>query len=378
MQTALKPKYVFRLLLLTVLLASASVVGAQSKPDAPSQFSALAAKAEGAREADRLTEAAALYRRALALRPTWAEGWFYLGTIHYDRNEFSSAAQAFRRVVAIQPKTGTAMAMLGLSEFQLGLDASALKHLQAAKEIGVADDPDLRQTLLFDEALLLQRKGGFEKAQESLETLCQQNVEREDQVQILGMVQLRLRTTDPGAKSSPSPDIFRRLGHAACLAARKKFDEARPEYAGIVKDYPDFPNVHFAFGNFLLNIPDIPAAREQFEQEIKRNPKDVVSRLKIAAALYRTDSSAGIPYAEQAVQLDPKLSFAHYLYGLLLLDTDDYKRAIPELETAKKGITDDPKLYFALGTAYARAGRTADAERARAQFQRLQKGATNQ
>jgi predicted Zn-dependent protease len=78
------------------------------------------------------------------------------------------------------------------------------------------------------------------------------------------------------------------------------------------------------------------------------------------------------------VQLDPKLPFAHYLYGLLLLDTDDYKRAIPELETAKKGITDDPKLYFALGTAYARAGRTADAERARAQFQLLQKGAANQ
>ena len=41
------------------------------------------------------------------------------------------------------------------------------------------------------------------------------------------------------------------------------------------------------------------------------------------------------------------------------------------LETAQKLAPDEPKLYFALARAYARANRKADADRARATFTRL-------
>ncbi|HEX6879025.1 MAG TPA: tetratricopeptide repeat protein, partial [Terriglobales bacterium] len=180
-------------------------------------FENLAARAAAAREADRVEEATSLYRRALALRPRWAEGWFYLGTLHYDRNQFAPAARAFRKVIALQPRSGTALAMLGLSEFQLGLDNASLEHLTAAKDIGVTDNPDLKHAILFDEALLLQRSGRFESAQEALEALCQENVQREDAVAVFGMVQLRLRTTDRLATTPPAPQIFPRLGHAGCL-----------------------------------------------------------------------------------------------------------------------------------------------------------------
>ncbi len=361
------------IVVLLALMLPFTIASAQQKTTAGASFKDLAARAAAARDADHVEEATSLYRRALALRPAWAEGWFYLGTLHYDRNQFAPAARAFRKVIALQPKSGTALAMLGLSEFQLGLDDASLKHLTAAKEIGVADNPDLKHAILFDEALLLQRSSRFEGAQQALEALCQENVQREDALSIFGMVQLRLRTTDNLATVPPASQILPRLGHAGCLAAQKRYDEARPEYEGLVKEFPGFPNIHYAFGNFLLNVPDIPAAKEQFEQEIKNNPADVRSRLKIAAALYRTDSATGLPYAEQAVRLDPNVALGHYLYGLLLLDTDDYKKAIPELEAAQKGLPDEPKLYFALGTAYARAGRNADAERARAKFLKLQK-----
>jgi len=347
-------------------------------PQTPrSSFDDLSRRATAAREAERLEEAMSLYQKAVALRPSWAEGWFYLGTLHYDRNEFAPAAAAFRKVTALQPKSGTAFVMLGLCEFQLNQDENALRHLQKGKEIGVSNDPGLRNVVLFDEALLLQRKGAFEKAQEPLDQLCHDKVEREDLLQVLGMVQLRLRTTDRLATTPPGPDVIRRIGNAGCLAAQKRFDEARPEFETVAREFPQFPAVHYALGNFLLQVPDIPAAKESFEREIKNNPKDVLSRLKIAAALYRTDSAAGVPYAEQAVKLDPSVALGHYLLGLLLLDTDDFARAIPELETARKGLPDEPKLYFALGTAYSRAGRNADAARARTQFQKLQQKEAN-
>ena len=89
----------------------------------------------------------------MALRPSWPEGWFYLGTLHYDRNEYAPAANAFRKVTVLQPKSGTAFVMLGLSEFQLQQDELSLKHLQAAEELGVSDNPSLRKAALLDEAI---------------------------------------------------------------------------------------------------------------------------------------------------------------------------------------------------------------------------------
>jgi predicted Zn-dependent protease len=78
-----------------------------------------------------------------------------------------------------------------------------------------------------------------------------------------------------------------------------------------------------------------------------------------------------VPYAEEAVRLNPNIPFAHYLLGLLYLDTGDHQKAIPQLETAQKAFPKDAKVYFALGSAYSRAGRRVDAARARAAFERL-------
>src|SRR5262249_42121926 len=112
--------------------------------------------------------------------------------------------------------------------------------------------------------------------------------------------------------------------------------------------------------------------------EIGNNPGDVVSRLQIAAATYKIDSATGLPYAEEAVRLSPQQPFAHYLFGILQLDTGDYSRAIPELETARKAFPRETRIYLALATAYSRAGRKQDAARMRAEFQRLQTNAADE
>jgi Flp pilus assembly protein TadD len=55
----------------------------------------------------------------------------------------------------------------------------------------------------------------------------------------------------------------------------------------------------------------------------------------------------------------------------LYLDVDEYQKAIPQLELAEKAFPRDARVYFALGSAYSRAGRKAEAEKARAMFQKL-------
>ncbi len=320
---------------------------------ATENFDSLAKRAAEAKDADRLDEAVALYKKALALRPKWTEGWWSLGTIEYDRNNYQSAAAAFRQVLPLAPKDGTVHAMLGLCEFELGEDDAALKHLAEATRMNVSSNPQLRSVLLYHYGILLLRARKFQNAQTVLGGLCLNSIPGQEALRSLGWSAFRLLPTAAPAVGSQGDVIMEHTGHAACLAVQKKMDEAGREYAQLVNAYPDYPNIHYVYGRFLVDANEVPKAIEEFQKEIQRNPKDINSRLEIAAANYKLNSAAGIPFAEEAVRIDPQVPFAHYLLGLLYLDTDEFNKAIPQLELAEKAFPEDPKVCFALGSAYA-------------------------
>ena len=362
------------LLMIVVLSATsetavASTQAGQAKTNA--SFATISAEAEAARDANQLERAAGLYKKALALRPGWAEGWFSLGTIEYDQNDYADAARAFAKVRALDAKAGTARVMLGLCEFELGRDEAALKHIEEGKTIGIADDPQLRHVMIYHEGVLLQRGTKFQMAEIQLRKICADGVENANVARELGMAALRMPGKAEIAEGTPGAEVLSAVGKAECLGAQRKFDEAREEYSEIVKSYPEYPNIHFAYGRFLLDMDDSADAIAEFEKEIANDPKHVFARLEIAAAKYRVDSRGGLAYAEEAVKMNPNFPLGHYLLGLLLVDTGDYQRAIPELETARKGYPNEAQVYFALGNAYARAGRKQDAAEARTTFLRL-------
>lgn len=364
---------------LTALFCIPSISVAQIPTKRPTQassktFTQLAERAQKASDENRLDEAVRLYARALAIRPKWAEGWWARGTLEYDLDHYANAARSFEKLIALQPKNGTAHVMLGLCEFELGREDLALRHIQKGKNIGINKDDALARVVLYHEGVLLQRKGSFQAAQDTLEELCLRGGQSAETFQVLGMTLLRQKSKSP-PKDSADSDIVTRIGQAECLAGQKKYEDAKRGFEDVVSQNPAYPNVHYAYGLFLLETLDVASAVDQLEQEVKNNPDHVVARLRIAAAQYKRDSAAGIAHAEAAVKLSPQLGFAHYLLGLLLLDTDNYQKAIPELEVAQKSFSREAKLYFALGSAYSRAGRKQDAARARATFERLTKEA---
>jgi predicted Zn-dependent protease len=358
-------------ILSSVALAATQPQEAGISGDSAASFTALSARADAARDADRIEEAERLYNRALALRPQWVEGWWSLGTIAYDRDTFTEAVRAFQKVTALAPKNGNAYIMLGLSEFELGRDSLSLQHLEKGEQLGISEDPNLIHVALYHQGVLLQRAGKFQAAQETLQQLCLQGVQSAELAQTLGMVLLRMTGRQAPEKSSTDAEIVARVGDAGCLAGQKKFDDGKKELSEVVQQHPSYPNLHYALGIILLQANDPAGAEVEFKEEIRNNPADVVSRLQIAAATYKINSAEGLPYAEEAVKLAPSQPFAHYLLGLLLLDTDDYPGAIPELEIARKAFPSESKIYLALGTAYSRAGRKQEAAQARAAFSKL-------
>jgi len=351
--------------------SSQSTTGSSHSASSPASFQAAANKATAARDAGRLDEAVPLFHKALALNPRWAEGWWSLGTIDYDNDQYQAAAVSFKKVVALNPKHGTAHAMLGLCEFELGQDAEALRNIEASKSLGVETDPQLRQVVLYHEGILLQRSSRFQAASKALSSLCLSGVRSEDLAEIFGMTMLHMSDKTLPVTGSPSGEVVNHIGRGACLSAAKEYEAARREYEFVLQQYPHFPLVHFAYGKFLLEARDRAGAIEAFKQEISEAPDNVLAQLEIAATEYKVDSATGAEYAEQAVKIEPGSPLPHYLLGLLLLDTGDYQGSITHLEIAKKAFPQESKIYWSLGVAYAHAGRQKDAAEARAAFARL-------
>jgi tetratricopeptide (TPR) repeat protein len=355
------------------VLAFAATGTSQSGAAKLSDSSSLSSQADAARDAGRLDQAVPLYRKALTLRPGWTAGWWALGTILYDQDSYADAARAFRRLLDLDPKNGTAHLMLALCDYQLDRDAIAMEHIQAAKKLGVQKDGELPHVLAYHEAMLLLRAGRYERALEALQPLAVRGVDDENVDLALGMGVLLIRPNNVAIDDPAGRQIVLRAGRAERLFLVKDFDAAKTGYSSLVEEVPAFPNVHYAYGRFLLATEDLEKGVAQFLEQMKMDSSHIRARMLIAAARYRVDSAAGLPFALEVVKLQPRYPFGHYLLGLLYFDTGDIVGATRELEIAARMVPREAQFQFALGNAYARAGRKEDAARARAAFVRLQK-----
>jgi predicted Zn-dependent protease len=361
----------------TLFTAVALCGGQAGAGGSESGFNAAAREAEAARSGDRLEEAAGLYRKALGLRPGWVEGWWALGTILYDRQEYEGAAGAFRQLVRLKPDSGRGFAMLGLSEAKLGRRKEALRDIRRARSLGADRDETLRNPLLYNEGVLLLAGGAYGEAQETLDTLCREGLAEPELIQSLGSAVLGIRPAQGAGGDEETNRMIWQAGWAEHWAAqRDKLAEALREYKRLAVEFPRSRNVQFAYGRMLLANHYDDEAMDAFRLEIENTPTHVLARLGIAGIEQAHNPAGGLPYAAEAVRLAPGLAEAHYLYGVLLLETGNAPASIPELEAARRAEPEEAKIYFALAKAYRATGRERDAAQARESFRRLSEEAT--
>jgi len=353
------------------LLLAPLAASAQTKSSTPQNFKQLSEQAAKASEENRLDDAALLYRKAVTLQPRWAVGWWALGTLEYDKNQYAAAARAFEKLIALRPANGSAHAMLGLCRVELKQDPEALKHLTSAEQLGVLEDSQLRRVVLYQLGSVQLRSRRFSDAKATFSQLVRDGIRSDEVVAGMGMAALGVPPSNLPDKDTPGRDVVDRVGRAESVAAKKDFADAKQIYSLLATEYPAYPNLHFAFGRLRLDAHELDEAVAEFQKELQNDPRHLGALLEIAAVRYRVDSADGIKYAEQAVKVSPQLPFAHYLLGLLYLDNDRVTEAVPELEIARKAFAKQAQVYFALGNAYAKLGRKEDAARMRAEFVRL-------
>jgi tetratricopeptide (TPR) repeat protein len=359
-------------LALAALLAPMVLADQKAQAPASAEFNRISAAAADARTHNRAEEAAALYRQALALRPSWAEGWWFLGEVLYDQNQYPEARDSLRQLVALDHTTGPGFALLGLCEFETREYDKALNHIYQARRLGLGDDPQVRRVVLFHQMLLLTRLQEYEAAMDVLMSVVKDGGSGPSVIEAAGLAGLR-RPILPEDLPPSDKDLIERAGRAVCAMALRDPTTAQKYFAELLEAYPNAANVHYLYGSFLAAV-DKDAGLREYQKELELNPKHPEALAAIALEYEaRGDLDTAISYARRSVESNGQFFGAHAVLGKLLAAAGKPEEGIKELEIARQQAPDSPQVHFSLATAYSLAGRKEDAARERAEFARLRK-----
>jgi tetratricopeptide (TPR) repeat protein len=371
-----KKGFTISAVILAVLLCLApgfaqSTPNPQPKESPDAEFERLVKLADEARLAERFDEAISLYGKALNIRQKWPDGWWYIGAIFYQRDMYPQARDAFQNLVALEPERGPAWAMLGLCQFQTGEYERAAVSLERGRSLGVNDNSELAGVVRYHMALLYIRYEYFENAFDVLNEFVRAGHESPKIVEAFGLTLLRM----PFLPKEIPPAQREKLllaGQAGYNMAARRLEQSRAAFDALLTKYPNDPNVHYAFGVYLLP-QDADAAMKEFKRELEISPNHYAAMAQMAFEYLKRDQfNDALPLAEKAVQLAPKLYAARNVLGRVLLELGQVDRSIKELEEGVKLAPSSPEMHFALARAYARAGRKEEATRERETFKKLQ------
>jgi tetratricopeptide (TPR) repeat protein len=242
---------------------------ASQTPGEPAELEALVALALGEHRAGRLAEAAAAYRKILALRPDSAEVYSNLGDILREQGKLDAAAAHYERAVALKPALFQTLNNLGNL-----LRAQGKLHQAAAR---------------LEQALAL--KPDFAEAHNNLGIV------------LMGQDKLDQAVTRFEQALAFRPDLaetHKNLGNA--LTQQGKFDEAAASYDQAIVLRPNYAEAHY-------HRSDVKTFRTG-DAEL--------------AALESLAADAGrLPAG--------KMPYIHFALGKALEDVCDYPRAFEHL-----------------------------------------------
>lgn len=316
-------------------------------------FDELARQANAARVAGNSADAIRYYESALNVRPEWPEGWWYLGTLYADAGRFTDAIPVFKKLTEANPKLGPAWASLGLAEFELKDYQNSLIHLKKAQELGFAEVPYLENAATYHLVLLLKLNGEFEDAFSLMaakfggEALAQQSRVA------LGMSLLRIPLLPD--QLDPSRDaLIADAGETADLLVAADFDQAFVAFQRMLKDYPNTPFLHYAYGSALDFRSRWNEAEVQLREETRLMPHSALPYMRLAAIALKTHrpTDAMAP-AEHAVELAPQSATAHKILAKTLMELGKTEPAAKETATAEKLEPEKPEVDSEVASAYA-------------------------
>jgi tetratricopeptide (TPR) repeat protein len=337
----------------------------------PTEFESLSRSAAAAQQAGNPAAAIPLYEKALQLNPDWNEGRWALSMDYYSSKRFSDAIASLKIWLEQNPNSGTAWAVLGLSEFEMRDYDNALTHLERGDSLGLGASAESVRNAHYHEAILLNRKSEFSRAAKMLSVAAGPGVFEKEITFALGMSFLRIPQL-PDDLLVARQRLVQRTGEAAVLLGGSKYDLALPKLKDLVRDFPQEPFLHYVYGSALSSLSMFDEAAAQFEAETLISPQSELPLVELALLnLQRHSTNDAVRPAERSVQLADSSAAAHYVLGRVYLELGRNDLAVQQLSRAADLSPGSPEIHFQLARVYARQNLPEKAAAERALFAQL-------
>ena len=284
-----------------------------------------------------------------------------------------------KEALRADPEIVEAYMLLGNFQKKAGQPAEAIVSYRRALE----RDPD-HQGALFSLAVAYKDQGRLEEARVGLERA--RALDPRNGRVLWQLADLFVRKGDPAAAEAVVKDALSRkveehrflLKLAESQIEDKRYDDAERSLRLALEKKPDLATANFNLGLVHEERGEIDAAIAAYQTELAKNPKAHRAAFNLAKLLQRKGRLAeALAQYRRVVELQPDFGTGQLYLAKALLDSGDLAGAA---EWARKGLASNPEPriaplgHYVLADVFNRQGREAEARRATAAAERLQRG----
>jgi len=209
------------------------------------------------------------YRRAVGLRPDYAEAHYNLGRLLAEKGQLDDAIAHYERAAAVNPADAEAQNNLGVALFGIGRADDAIAHYQKALEIR----PDYAEASCNLASALL-AKGDFDGAIARYRACLAAIPDHEEA----------------------------RYNLASALLRKGRADEAIIQYQKVLQMHPESADAHANLGSAWLAKGHVRDAIEEYIRALQISP-DNLAALSNLAWLLATSADPSLRNGSEAVRL---------------------------------------------------------------------------
>jgi tetratricopeptide (TPR) repeat protein len=304
------------------------------------------------------------FRKATELDPSLTAAFVNLGQACMENREYGSAIPPLKRALELNPDLTAAHQLLGYALLSQGYAAEAIPHLAKAQDataLGIAEI----------------QTGHLKEAVENLQIALARQPGDPDLLYYLGRASGLLSKQSVDTLLAAYPDSAR--AHQAMgenYFVLRQMPQAEKEFLAALQLRPDSPEVHLELGEVYAGSSQWDKAVEEYRAQTKLQPGNAEAFYRLGDSLLQEgkvhDARTILQHSDH---LQPDMPETLYAFGKAsALDGDPAaaEKSWKKLLTIEKATTLAGQAHFALAGLYRKQGKTGDAAKEMAEFQKLQ------
>ncbi|HEX4144616.1 MAG TPA: tetratricopeptide repeat protein [Pirellulales bacterium] len=357
------------------------MTSASQTPEESAEFHSLVARAQVEQRAGRFAEAAATYRKIVALRPDVAEAYNSLGNMLASQGKLDEAAAQYQHAVALNPTLFQTFNNLGNILREQGQLDQAMAHYRQALAVRSDYAP-----AIVNLGNILAAQGRFDEAAARYQQAIALRPDLAEGYNNLGSVLERQGKLDEAAAQFERALALRPDHADACfnlgnvLRAQGRLDQAVARYQQAVALRPDHAEAYNNLGSVFKEQGQLDDAIDRYRRAVALKPGlfhthlnlarifQQQGRLDEAAASYQQAIAVAPPLAqpsalsEPTADLEADLYQAHDSLGRIFHEQRKFDQAVASLQRARELRPERAETHQALGNALMELNRPDEAQ----------------